>query len=1055
MPIKLSRYADGVMEATWLAAIIMAPLYFNKYSYRIFEPDKAALLRSLALIMLLCWGIKATAQALASRNSQGKPAIKQNLKTPLVIPVLLVAFVSIISTIFSVTPRISFWGSYVRLQGMYTTSAYLVLFFTMVANLRSPAQVQRLMTTAILTSLPISLYGILQHYGIDPIPWGGDVTRRVSANMGNPIFVAAFLILAFPLTVGRIVDAFQKILKETQGLATHTARATVYIFISALQLIAIFFSQSRGPWLGLFLGGFMLFLLLSLFWKKRWLTFSFISLAILATTFLVVLNIPNGPLKPLQSVDAFNRLSQLLNSQSRTARVRSLIWGGAVEMVSPHAPLEYPDGHKDPFNFLRPIIGYGPETMHWAYNRFYPPELAYVEARNASPDRSHNETWDSLVFTGLLGLFVYLGLFTSLFYYGLKWLGLVQNRNQRITFFTLYFVSGILGAVIFASWLGIAFAGLGLPFGLILGLILYLVVAALRKPTASESRQLQTDRTLILIVLLSGLVSHFAEINFGISIVSTKTYLYFYAALLGVVGYFWPQWETDTTGTVASLPDPQKRVSRRKKRKSRRAPTRQFNLEPSMVIGGMLGGLLLLPMVFEFIANLGSLTSTSQVLWTSLTQVGQGFTSYGILALLLTTWLSAAILLACESHLAQPELSMWKTFGAILGISTLVGMIYALWLSGSLAALARVEPKNITDLLNQTASLEGLTTQYYTILVAILALLGLWITQHPGSRTSHDSPWTPLIATTGLALAIGLVVTTNLRIIHADVAFKTAEPFANSGQWQIADILYRRAIDMAPDEDFYYLMLGRASLEYAKTLTDPVEQAQAFETAVTDLERALTISPLNPDHVRNLARLHAWWAMQTQDEPLRRERGLVSERYFEKAISLSPNNVLIWNEWAAMQFQVFHNLDRALELILTSIQIDPNYEWSQAFAGDVYREKAQNAGDETERQALLEKAAEYYQRAIEIIPQANYFYALANIYNELEDTQKVIDILEASLPYTSESEIWKVEDNLAHYYWLLEDPMNALIHAQNALNTAPASETERLQGLVNQLQTTP
>ena len=36
-------------------------------------------------------------------------------------------------------------------------------------------------------------------------------------------------------------------------------------------------------------------------------------------------------------------------------------------------------------------------------NRFYPPDLAHVEARNASPDRSHNETFDSLAITGLLG----------------------------------------------------------------------------------------------------------------------------------------------------------------------------------------------------------------------------------------------------------------------------------------------------------------------------------------------------------------------------------------------------------------------------------------------------------------------------------------------------------------------------------------------------------------------------------------------------------------------------------------------------------------------------
>ncbi|MEZ4646278.1 MAG: hypothetical protein R3E31_26740 [Chloroflexota bacterium] len=46
---------------------------------------------------------------------------------------------------------------------------------------------------------------------------------------------------------------------------------------------------------------------------------------------------------------------------------------------------------------LRPLIGYGPESMYVAYNRFYPPELATVEARNASPDRSHNETFDALV----------------------------------------------------------------------------------------------------------------------------------------------------------------------------------------------------------------------------------------------------------------------------------------------------------------------------------------------------------------------------------------------------------------------------------------------------------------------------------------------------------------------------------------------------------------------------------------------------------------------------------------------------------------------------------
>ena len=58
MPTKLSRYAEGIMEAAWLAAVIVVPVFFNVYSSRIFEPDKITLLRSLALVILAAWLIK-------------------------------------------------------------------------------------------------------------------------------------------------------------------------------------------------------------------------------------------------------------------------------------------------------------------------------------------------------------------------------------------------------------------------------------------------------------------------------------------------------------------------------------------------------------------------------------------------------------------------------------------------------------------------------------------------------------------------------------------------------------------------------------------------------------------------------------------------------------------------------------------------------------------------------------------------------------------------------------------------------------------------------------
>ena len=68
MPTKLSRYAEGMMEAAWIAALILTPLFFNKYSSRIFEPDKATLLRTLALVILGAWIIKIAENGVNERD---------------------------------------------------------------------------------------------------------------------------------------------------------------------------------------------------------------------------------------------------------------------------------------------------------------------------------------------------------------------------------------------------------------------------------------------------------------------------------------------------------------------------------------------------------------------------------------------------------------------------------------------------------------------------------------------------------------------------------------------------------------------------------------------------------------------------------------------------------------------------------------------------------------------------------------------------------------------------------------------------------------------------
>jgi len=384
MPTKLSRYCLGIMESAWLAAVCIIPIFFNIYSSRIFEPDKITILRSLALVSLAAWIVKLIEEGGIEwkKESQDISFIKYLWQYPMIPPVIGLIIVYLLATIFSVTPSISFFGSYQRLQGTYTTFSYLILFVSIVTNLRSRYQINRLVTTVILTSLPVALYGVLQHYKIDPIPWGGNVSTRIASNMGNSIFVAAFLIMVFPLTIGRIIEVFREIINanDQEGLSSinttkQIIKATIYIFIAVLELIAIFWSQSRGPLLGLMTGVYFMVLLLSIYWRKRWLTITIIGFAILGAAFLFVFNIRNGPLEALRSSPAIGRYGKLLDPESNSALVRQYIWEGTVKLVSVHEPVKFPDGSSDPFNFLRPLIGYGPEAMYVAYNQFYQPEL--------------------------------------------------------------------------------------------------------------------------------------------------------------------------------------------------------------------------------------------------------------------------------------------------------------------------------------------------------------------------------------------------------------------------------------------------------------------------------------------------------------------------------------------------------------------------------------------------------------------------------------------------------------------------------------------------------
>ncbi len=260
MRTKLSVFCSKIIEAGWLIAVVGVPVFFNIYTARTFEPDKITLLRSVVSIMILAWLIMIVEQGIVPTDASTSTSTSIGdrfrgwLKTPLMLPTVVLVVIYIFSTIFSLSPKVSLWGSYQRLQGTYSALSYLVVFLLMAGNLRTRAQVDRLVTTIIITSVPVSLYGIVQKYGLDPLPWAGDVTSRVASTMGNAIFVASYLVMIIPITFTRLVESMGAIIKEKETSWGHTFLAAIYIFVLSIQIITVIFSGSRGPMIGILVG---------------------------------------------------------------------------------------------------------------------------------------------------------------------------------------------------------------------------------------------------------------------------------------------------------------------------------------------------------------------------------------------------------------------------------------------------------------------------------------------------------------------------------------------------------------------------------------------------------------------------------------------------------------------------------------------------------------------------------------------------------------------------------------------------------------------------------
>lgn len=489
---KLGKFCDHFIEAGWLFALGLLPLYINFLSRRGYSAGKAYLLRVIVVLMVAAWLIKLFDGAPERGVRQ---AIAPLWKNPLALPVAAYLSILVLTTLTSVAPALSFHGSFLRLQGTYTMLMYIALFCLMALNLRTREQFDRIITVLLLVSLPISLYGIVQELGWDPHRYlGSRVTLmwRVRSTLGNHLFLGGYLIMIMPWCAARMIGAFQAwrqgeanglssvsrvplaagmVLLQTLLLAAFVVFSAIYQqllwlnlpvlgsyfllvvwttslvnklpplagvvaygVLLALQAVTLALTQARGPWIAAVAGAILFGILISMRWGIRRLLGMIVGCALLVALFVGLLNIPDGPLESLKRYQVLRRLGSLSALEAGSIGYRLLFWDSMGRLILAHPSI---GSTPDPLAGWRPFIGYGPETLGLAIEKVLHPGLALGFSLVVSQDRAHNDLLQHIAESGLLGLAAFIWLLFAFYRMTLKALWRSEDRSHQLSLIAL------------------------------------------------------------------------------------------------------------------------------------------------------------------------------------------------------------------------------------------------------------------------------------------------------------------------------------------------------------------------------------------------------------------------------------------------------------------------------------------------------------------------------------------------------------------------------------------------------------------------------------------
>lgn len=368
MRSNLSAIALKIIFGILVAVATLSPLLFTSFTTEFFEIPKIVFLSIAVLVLLVIWSF--------TWVLEGKVIIT---RTPLDIPLLLLALVVLVSTFLSDTRYVSIFGNFPRVHGSAVSWVlYILLYFVAVSNIKNVIQARIIIVTLIAGTIINSIVAVASYSGVYlPLTFA----KNMIFNPGGSSFSAtALILLLLPII-------YIHILKPTRILGMPVSLITATILGITLTLIGSI------PMMVLGLAAILLIFLLA---DKKDLRdkLPFLLVPVIVPVLVLALGfIPLDKKNPLQvKRETFQKDFRELQLPVEAS------WKVAISSF------------RD-----RPVFGSGPSTFLFNFTQYKPVNINLTPLWNFRFDTGFNEFFQVLSTLGALGFLAFLLFVVMLF----------------------------------------------------------------------------------------------------------------------------------------------------------------------------------------------------------------------------------------------------------------------------------------------------------------------------------------------------------------------------------------------------------------------------------------------------------------------------------------------------------------------------------------------------------------------------------------------------------------------------------------------------------------